>query len=132
MAQSILKKWILVVALFFSVQMLAGCVYLVIGGVGAMGGYIVSPDTVEGVTENDFSRVWDSAVEVVSIMGTIKEQQEAGGMIIAKIGGTKVTISISSINHTSTKLSVKSRRSMFPKISTAQDVFVKIMTNVNQ
>ena len=39
----------------------SGCIYLVVGGIGAVGGYIVSPDTVEGVTENDASIVWDSA-----------------------------------------------------------------------
>ncbi len=30
-----------------------GCIYLVVGGIGALGGYVVSPDTVEGVSENE-------------------------------------------------------------------------------
>src|SRR5574339_432771 len=69
---------------------LSGCVYLVVGGIGALGGYIVSPDTVEGITENDAMTVWDSAVEVVSIMGLIQEQQEEGGIIQAKMNKANV------------------------------------------
>ena len=42
----------------FSAQ---GCVYLVVGSVGAIGGYVVSPDTVEGTVERDFQEVWDSS-----------------------------------------------------------------------
>ena len=30
---------------------LTGCVYVVIGSLGALGGYVVSPDTVEGLVE---------------------------------------------------------------------------------
>ena len=49
-------------------------------GLGAVGGYVVSPDTVEGITENEEMIVWDSAIEVVTIMGLIKEQHEDGGL----------------------------------------------------
>ena len=34
------------------------------GGVGAVGGYIVSPDAVEGITEHTEDEVWDAAIEV--------------------------------------------------------------------
>jgi len=111
---------------------LSGCIYLVVGGLGAVGGYVVSPDTVEGVTENEREIVWDAAVEITSIMGTIKEQQEDSGIIIAKVGGAKVTISVIALSQSAVKLRVKSRKAFFPKISTAQDVFVKIMSQVNE
>ena len=105
----------------------AGCVYLVVGSLGAVGGYVVSPDTVEGVTSYDKNQIWDAAVEVLSIMGLIEEQSEAGGMIIAKVHGAKVTVTIFEINQDTTKLSVKSRKAFLPKISVAQDVYVKII-----
>lgn len=111
---------------------LNGCVYLVVGGVGALGGYVVSPDTVEGLTENDKLAVWDSAVEILSVMGTIQDQSEDAGTLVAKVSGSKITITVSSLNDTTTKLSVKSRKSFLPKISTAQDVFVKIMSDLNE
>jgi len=111
--------------------MLSGCVYLVVGGIGALGGYVVSPDTVEGLTEHDATLVWDTAYEIVSIMGLIEEEHEEGGIMIASVGGVKVTVTIMELNATTTKMTVKARRAMLPKIATAQEVFVKIMSNLD-
>ncbi len=106
---------------------LSGCVYLIIGGIGAVGGYVISPDTVEGMTNAKEKEVWNSAVDVISIMGLIMEQKESGGIMIANIQGAKVTITLQTINSTTTRLRVKARRAFIPKISIAQEVFVKIM-----
>ena len=111
---------------------LSGCVYLVVGGIGALGGYIVSPDTIEGITENDALTVWDAAIEVITIMGLIEQEYEETGLIIAKINKATVTVTISSINETTTKVTVKARKAYLPRISTSQDVYVKIMSFVNQ
>lgn len=115
--------WVLLPALLFQ----AGCVYLVIGSVGAVGGYVVSPDTVEGITTYDQVTIWDAAIDVIGIMGLIEEQSEAGGIILAKVAGSKVTITIVSINAETTKLTIKARKAFFPKITIAQDVYVKII-----
>ena len=111
---------------------LNGCVYLAIGGVGALGGYIVSPDTVEGLAESGTGQVWDTAVEVVSIMGLVESKNEAGGVIKARISGASVTVMVLEMSSSSVKLSVKARKHYLPKISLAQDVFVKIMSRVNE
>lgn len=111
---------------------LSGCIYLVVGGIGAVGGYIVSPDTVEGLTENDAGAVWDTAVEVLSIMGLVKEDSEASGLILADVNEAKVTVTIVSLNQSMTKVTVKARRAFLPKISIAQDVFVKIMSDLKE
>jgi len=111
---------------------MSGCIYLVVGGIGAVGGYIVSPDTVEGITDNDIAYVWDTAIETVSVMGLINESEESSGMILASIHGAKITISIMSLSASTTKVSVKARKSFLPRISLAQDVFVKIMSRVAQ
>ena len=47
MKSAALKKLLLVLFLSFTLCT-SGCVYLVVGGIGALGGYVVSPDTVEG------------------------------------------------------------------------------------
>ena len=110
---------------------LSGCIYLVVGGIGAMGGYIVSPDTVEGITDKDENLVWDTAVETMSIMGLIEEQNEESGVIFASVNAAKVTVKIMTLSPDSTKVSVKARKAYLPRISLAQDVYVKIMSRVN-
>ena len=110
----------------------SGCIYLVVGGIGAVGGYIVSPDTVEGITENDLAYVWDAAIETLSIMGLIEEQSEEGGMILASISGAKITLTVIALSPSTTKLTIKARKAYLPRISLAQDVFVKIMNRVEQ
>ncbi|MBI5149761.1 MAG: hypothetical protein HZA28_03215 [Candidatus Omnitrophica bacterium] len=111
---------------------LSGCVYLIVGGVGALGGYIVSPDTVEGLTEADLRQVWDTAVDVISIMGLVDSKNESGGVIQASVNGAKVTVVMTQMSSSSVKLSVKARKHYLPKISLSQDVFVKIMSRVNE
>ncbi len=105
---------------------LNGCIYLVVGGVGALGGYVVSPDTVEGVLSGDFMEVWDIVLDVVAVMGIIEEQNEAEGIIIAKIQGTKVTITLFNVSSSMVQVSVKARKAFLPRIRVAQDVYVKI------
>ena len=122
-------NFLLIIPILFN---LSGCVYLVVGGLGALGGYIVSPDTIEGITENDSLTVWDSAIEIISIMGLIEEQQEETGTIVAAINRGKVTVTITAINETTTKVSVKARKAFMPRISMAQDVYVKIMSYLNE
>ena len=109
---------------------LSSCVYLVVGTVGALGGYVVSPDTVEGITANDKESLWDAAVNVVSIMGLIEEQQKSSGIMIAKVNNAKVTINIIPLNQSTVKFSVKARKNFLPKIAIAQDIFVKVMSQV--
>ena len=126
--KEILQKIILVPMLFC----MSGCVYMVVGGIGALGGYIISPDTIEGLTSNDDLTVWDEAYEVASIMGSIQESSEDAGIIICEIATTKVTISITRLSEGTTRLRVKARKHHLPKIQMAQDIYVKIMSRVNE
>ncbi len=111
---------------------MSGCVYLVVGSLGALGGYVISPDTVEGITGYEQSEIWDAAIEILSIMGTIDEDQAEGGIIVAKVNGTKVTVNISPISSRTNKITVKARKGIFPKIAVAQEIYVKIMTRLSE
>ncbi len=111
---------------------LSGCVYLVLGSLGAVGGYAVSPDTVEGTSSRDAEEVFDAAYTVVNIMGNIIRQDKKGGQLEAIINNSRVNISILQFSRNKTKISVKARRSFFPNISTAQDVYVKIVNQLNE
>lgn len=120
---------ILMIPILFS---MSGCIYLVVGGIGALGGYVVSPDTVEGMTDNSVEDLWDAAEEVVSIMGEVENVLDVSGVMVAYINRSEVTITIIKINESTTKLVVKARKTIFPQINLAQDVFVKILSKVNE
>ena len=110
----------------------SGCVYLVIGGVGALGGYAISPDTFEGmVTGKNMQDIWQAAVDVVSIMGIIEEKNEIAGVLIARVQGAHVTVSVTEPVNDSVKLRIKARRGIMPKIKLAQDIYTKISQRVN-
>jgi len=122
-----------IVLCLFAVFMIAlnGCVYLVVGGVGALGGYVVSPDTVEGMMDSyDMDQVWTASREVVSLMGVITEESEGAGILMADLQKTKLTVTVSRIGYDGAKLAVKARRSMFPRIKIAQDVYMKIVSRL--
>jgi len=113
--------------LFILTLSLNSCIYLVVGGVGAVGGYVVSPDTVEGIiTGYSFDEVWQAAGEVVSIMGVINEESEGTGVMLTKIQGAKTTITVYRMSDTAMKVNVKARKFIFPSIGVAQDVYIKI------
>ncbi|MFP4473533.1 MAG: hypothetical protein ACLFPX_06695 [Candidatus Omnitrophota bacterium] len=110
---------------------LSGCVYVVVGSLGAIGGYVVSPDTVEGVvSDRSQADVFRAALDVVGQMGLVEEQSEAAGVILATVNKAKVQVSVFYLSQSAVKVAVKARRSFFPKIKVAQDVYVKIMNRL--
>ncbi len=118
---------------FLFMASLTGCVYLVVGSVGALGGYVVSPDTVEGkITGYELGQVREAASSIVSIMGAVKEHADSDGIIIAMIQGAKVTVTTESVETGVVRLAVKARKTFFPKIKLAQDVYVKIVNHLGE
>lgn len=121
------KKFLMSSALLFSVTFLSGCVYIVVGSLGALGGYVISPDTVQGVLDNrTYDEVWEASIEIVSLIGLVEEQSDAAGVILAKVQGAKVNINIFRLSQSAVRVTVKARKAFLPKIKVAQDVYVKI------
>lgn len=118
----------------FLVTSLAGCVPLIFlaVGAGAVGGYAVSRDTFEGISAKAQDELWDATNQVLTIMGDVKDSDRKGGSMTATITGAKVTVSIIPMSLTATKLRVKARKSIFPRIAIAQDVYTKIMRQTEQ
>jgi len=118
----------------FLLASLSGCVagVLVAVGAGAMGGYAVSRDTFEGVSSKGQDEIWDAASHVLSIMGETKDSDRKSGTITAVVSGAKVTVSVIPVSLTATKLRIKARKSIFPRIAIAQDVYAKIMHQLEQ
>ncbi len=118
----------------FLVMSLTGCVpmVLVAVGAGAVGGYSVSRDTFEGVSSKGQDEIWDSANKVLAIMGEVKESDRKNGTVDAILNGVKVTVTVIPVSLTATKLRVKARKSIFPRIAVAQDVYTKIIHQLEQ
>ncbi len=126
-----------IVRLFLScilVASLTGCVPLILVavGAGAVGGYSVSRDTFEGISAKGQDEIWDAANQVISIMGETKDIDRKAGSITAMITGAKVTITVVPLSLTATKLRVKARKGIFPRIAIAQDVYSKVMRQLEQ
>jgi len=101
-------------------------------GAGAVGGYAVSRDTFEGTTSRSQDELWESSSRVLSIMGSLEDNDRKSGQLSAIVNGARVTVTILPVNLTTTKLRIKARKGIFPRIATAQDVYAKIMNQMEQ
>jgi len=110
----------------------SGCVWLVVGGVGAVGGYAVSRDTFEGVSSKGQEELMAAAHKVLSIMGTITDERPKEGEIVATVYGNHVTVNVIQINLTTSRLRIKARNAIFPRIGVAQEVYTKIMNQLEE
>lgn len=110
----------------------SGCGVVIVAGLGALGGYVISPDTVEGIVGYGEDELFSSAGDVLSMMGTIQEQSKSMGEISALVSGSRVTVNVIPQSKTSTKLKVKARKWIFPKIAVAQDVYMKTVRRLQE
>lgn len=106
----------------------AGCAPLIIGAAaGGLGAYAISKDTIQGETDKSYSAIWDAALRVSRIRGTIKKQDSTHGMIEFEEGSAYIWIRVVKLTQATTRLKISSRKYHLPDIALAQDVFVKIM-----
>ncbi len=59
-------------------------------------------------------------------MGLIMDRSDSGGMLKAKVSGAKVTVTVLRMSKTAVKLTVKARKGFFPRVTIAQEVYLKI------
>lgn len=122
----------LVLAAFLSVSA-AGCAVPIIlaVGAGAVGGYAVSRDTFEGIVPKGQDEIWEAAARVTSIMGMTEDNDRKRGALTARINGANVTVTVVPVNLTNTKLRIKARKGIFPRIGVAQEVYAKIVNQLD-
>ena len=101
-------------------------------GAGVVGGYAVSRDTVEGTMAKGQDELWDASSKVAAIMGTINASDRKSSEMTAMINGANVTITIIPVNLTTSKLRVKARKAIFPRIGVAQEVYTKILNQLER
>jgi N-acetylglucosamine kinase-like BadF-type ATPase len=121
--------FILAVLLAFSTS---GCVMLAVGAAGVVGGYVISPDTVEGSIARSMDETWMAVQEITGIMGRIVEENANQGVLVSEIAAARVTVTLVAVNSTTTKITVKARKSFMPKIDLAQDVYIKIVNSFDR
>ncbi len=110
----------------------SSCVFLVVGTVGAVGGYAISRDAFEGVSSKGQEELFSAAHKVLSIMGVITDERPKDGEILATVDGNHVIVDVIQINLTTSKLRVKARNAIFPRVGVAQEVYTKIMNQLEQ
>ncbi|MFH1440650.1 MAG: DUF3568 family protein [Candidatus Omnitrophota bacterium] len=117
-------------SVLFLLMNISGCVPLIIGGVAAgaaVGAYAVGNDTMEGDTDKPYDKVWDSALTVAKIRGSIEQENEQTGYIEFVSGSSRVNIKLVRLTRTIARLRVSARKGHFPNIKLAEDIFVKII-----
>ncbi|MCX5702609.1 MAG: hypothetical protein NTW64_06540 [Candidatus Omnitrophica bacterium] len=103
-----------------------GCVPILVGA-GALGGYAVSRDTIQGETDIPYDNLWSSALKVSRIRGTIRQEDVSGGYLKLAVESGFIWIRLIKITQATTRLKVSARKYHFPNISLAQDMYLKIM-----
>lgn len=114
----------------FMIMTLCGCIPLVIGsavGAAVVGGYAITKDSIQGDTDKPYNRLWNSALIVSKIRGTIKRENKGRGYIELESEGSYVWVELVKLTKSTTRLKVYARKLHLPNISLAQDLFVKIM-----
>ena len=108
--------------------LISGCVPLIVGSaVGALGGYAISRDTIQGETDIDYNKLWDVALSISRIRGTIISEDSIRGQINLEVESSKVYIRLVRLTRQTTRLRVSARKYHLPNLNLAQDIFVKII-----
>lgn len=109
----------------------SGCLPLIVGGaVGALGGYVVSKDTLQADSDKPYDHLWNAALNISRIRGNIRQEDAARGYIEADVEKSKVWIRMVRLTKSTTRIRISSRKYRLPNLELAQDMFVKMMEEV--
>lgn len=109
------------------VFLFSGCIYVLVGSVSALGGYAISRDTIQGEIDRTYSRLWDSSIKVLEIMGSIKTEDKSKGVIEAKVDDSEVKIKIEELTPKTIRFRVTARKYLFPDMRLAQKIYIKVV-----
>ncbi len=110
-----------------SLLFLGGCVFVVAGSIGAVGGYAITRDTIQGEYDAKYAQAWKSALDVCSMLGTLSSKDQTKGVVESLIDRAKVRVEITQLTPEALRIKVKARKGIFPRLGTAEKVFVKIV-----
>ena len=123
-----MKKAALYLFLLLLLLNISGCIPLMIGGAaGALGAYAVSKDTVQGETDKPYNSLWNSAINVSRIRGSIKQENDLQGYIELEAESSRVWIKLIRMTRSTTRIRISARKNHLPNLDLAQDLYVKII-----
>ena len=125
-------KFFQILLIAFMCAFSSGCWFLIVGGAGAVGGYAITQDTFQGVSSKGQEELLTAARKVLSVMGTITDDRSKDGEIVAMVYGNHVVVDVIQINLTTSKLRVKARKDLLPSRAIAQEVYTKIINQLEQ
>ena len=119
--------WMLSAILTFGVFQ-SGCALFLIGA-GAAGGYSISQDEIEGLSDTSFEKVWNAAREVVRTEGAITAENKNLGTMEAVIGGSTAEFKVEQVTPKTVRTRIKARQTkgLFPDIELAQNLYAKML-----
>ena len=123
------KKIFSLALLVLAAVNISGCIPLIIGAtVGGVSMYAVGKDTIVGDTDKPYESLWDAALKVSRIRGTIKSEDSVRGYLEVEAESSKAWIRFVRLTRAATRVRVSARNKFhLPNLSLAQDIFVKIM-----
>ena len=111
----------------------SGCAVLLIGvAAGGVGMYAASNDAIQGESVMAFEKVWNAAVQVSKIRGTISKEDPNAGVIELDAESSKVWIRVTRLTGETTRLRVAARKFKLPNLTLAQDLFLRIIEQARQ
>ena len=123
-----IRKALIMALLIFILANTLGCAPLVVGAaVGALGGYVVSKDTIQGETDRPYDSLWNAVLTVVKIRGNLQQEDYVKGYVEAGIESSLVWIKLVRLTRATTRLKISSRKYHMPNLNLAQDIFAKVM-----
>jgi len=124
------KTFLSAILILFLCLNISGCVLLAVGGAGALGGYAVSRDTIQGNSDRPYRIIWRSALRVAKIKGKVTLENKQDGEIEFEVKPSRVWVKLSKLSESATEIKVKARKYSFPNLKLAEEVFIKIMEDV--
>jgi len=105
------KKFLILGLIPFICIYLSGCVagVIVAGAAGALGGYAISKDTIQGDTDKPYDMLWESATAVSQSLGTIKQEDSQRGRIYLESESSKVYINLVRLTRSTTLVKISAR-----------------------
>ena len=103
-----------------------GCAPVLIGA-GAVGGYLISKDSIQNNFDLPLTQVYRVSRDVLEEEGLLKRADEKKGYLKAVVEDTNVVITVKQLTRRTVSLKVQARTDLFvPKIDVAQAIYTKI------
>lgn len=122
-----LKNAILLPVIFACLVSLSGCFFLVASSIGAVGGYAITRDTIQGEYDAKYDAAWKAALNACNMLGAVSNRDSTKGIVEALVDKAKIKIEIAQLTPVAIRVKVKARKGLFPRLGTAEKVFVKIV-----